>query len=87
MVKKSVGSMRPPAKSRSAEANFSPTPVLVTTPMMIPAEAQATKTPKTFFAPASKPLTISMGFMRVDFLRKEAQIERTMAKSAARMGV
>ena len=38
-------------------------------------------------AKSSSPLTISMGFMRVEARRHDATMERTMAKRAARMGV
>ena len=87
IVKNMVGSIMPPAKESSAEASFRPTPVFVTTPIMMPAEAQATSTPRTAFAPFSSPMTTSMGRMRVDFRRLDAKIESTMANSAARIGV
>ena len=87
IVKNIVGSNMPPERSRRADASFKPTPVFVTTPMMMPAEAQATRTPRTFRAPFSKPRTISTGFMRVDFLRDEAAMASTIAQSAARIGV
>ena len=41
IVKNRVGSIRPPASEISPEAIFRPRPVRVTTPMMIPAVAQA----------------------------------------------
>ena len=87
IVKNIVGSSMPPERSRSPDASFSPTPVFVTTPMTMPAAAQATRTERTPRAPRSSPMTISRGFMRVDFRIIEQRIERMMAKSAARIGV
>ncbi len=87
IVKNIVGSRRPPDRSSSPEASFRPTPVFVTTPMMIPAAAQATSTPRTFFAPFSRPRTISIGFIRVDLRRAEQTIASTIATRAARIGV
>ena len=87
IVKNIVGSSRPPERSRSPEASLSPTPVFVTTPMMMPAEAQATRTESTLRAPRSRPRTISIGFMRVDLRRAEQRMDSTMATSAARIGV
>ena len=87
MVKNMAGSNCPPARSSSAVASFRPTPVLVTTPMMIPAVAQAISTPSTPLEPLIRPFTKSFGVMRV-LLRRHAQtIVRAMAYSAARMGV
>ena len=87
MVKNIAGSNCPPARSSSAVASFKPTPVLVTTPIIIPAVAQAISTPSTPLEPLIRPLTKSMGVMRV-LLRRQAQIMvNAMAYSAARMGV
>ena len=87
MVKNIAGNSLPPAKSSKAVATFRPTPVLVTTPMMMPAVAQAISTPKTPMEPSIKPWITCLKEMRVD-LRRQAQIMLSaMAAKAARIGV
>ena len=86
-MKNIAGIKFPPASSSSAVANFNPTPVLVTTPMIIPAVAQATNTPKIPLAPLISPSTICQGVMRVDFFNIDAPIAKTIATKAARIGV
>ena len=81
-----LGKISPPDKSNNADANFKPTPVFVTTPIIIPAAAQATKTPKPFRAPVSKPLIIAAGDMRVDFFMLDTKIDKIIATNAARIG-
>ena len=87
IVRNMLGKINPPDKSKRADANFKPTPVLVTTPIMIPAAAHATKTPKTLRAPVSKPFKISFGVMRVDFFIDDTTIDKIIATKAARIGV
>ena len=87
MVKNMAGNNCPPARSNSAVASFRPTPVLVTTPMMMPAVAQAISTPSTPLEPLIRPLTKSLGVIRV-LLRRQAQMMvSAIAYKAARMGV
>ena len=87
IVKNIAGNKCPPARSSSAVANLRPTPVLVTTPIMTPAVAQAIKTPRTPLEPSIKPLTTSPKLIRVDFLRQEQIRVRPIAHKAARIGV
>jgi hypothetical protein len=83
MVKNRVKRRFPPANSTSPFASFSPKPVRVTTPIMIPAEAQARATPTAFLAPSSKASAISLRLMRVDFLKAPARTQTASPISAA----
>ena len=87
MVKNIAGSNAPPDKSRRAVATFKPTPVLVTTPMMIPAVAQAIRTPRTPMEPSIKPCTPCLKVIRVAERKLAQQMLRRIAAKAARIGV
>jgi len=87
IVKKSVGMSIPPARSTRIDPSLRPRPVRVTMPIMIPAQAVAASTPRAARAPASNARTISIGGMRVPFLIHDDIMERTIAHSAALIGV
>ena len=87
MVNTIAGIRWPPARSSSAVAILRPTPVLVTTPIIIPAVAQAISTPKMPLEPLIMPFTKSLKVMRVDLRRQELTIASTMPTRAARIGV
>ena len=77
----------PPDNPTKKEANFNPTPVLVTTPIIMPAAAQAISTPKAPLAPFINPLTISLNVIRVVSRSMAVKIEITIPANAAFIGV
>jgi hypothetical protein len=78
MVRKSVTIRLPPATLMINEAKRSPSPVRVTTPTTIPAQAQAAATPMALRAPFSMALKKSLIEMRVSFLRAAAAMASQM---------
>jgi len=87
MVKNKVNSKLPFAILTRIDPILSPKPVCVTTPIMIPAQAQAAITVMALLAPLIKPSTTSIGLSRVSFLSAEHTIEAPIAPSAALIGV
>ena len=77
----------PAATSTRADASFSPTPVFVTIPMIMPADAQAMSTPKAPRAPLTRPSIISLKSIRVFARSMAVAMEIMIPASAAFIGV
>ncbi len=82
MVRTRVKKKLPPESTTMPLAILSPTPERVTTPMIIPAQAQAAETPTADRAPVSRASKISFMLSRV-FFRSMAMATVTMMQTRA----
>ncbi len=79
MVKKRVSTTLPAPTDKINDENLSPSPVSVTTPTIIPAQAQAEATPTALRAPFSKALRISFTPMGLSLLISAPTMATTTA--------
>ena len=84
MVRNRATITRSPATPTIAEIRSCPSPVIVTTPAMIPATPQATATESVFLPPASNALMNLVGFILVSLFGMLTRIARAVAMIAAR---
>src|SRR5687768_14743873 len=85
-VYRAVRPRLPPAYAITIEENLSPRPVSVTTPTMMPAEAQVAATPSTPTVPASIAWMSRRGFMAVSARKKLTTNAVTVAQNTLTVG-